>query len=156
MAKRKFIKYPEIHPLLPTPESRLIALNPSTKKAWLRALRSGDYPQGSFYLRRNTAENISNYCCMGVFADLIEPKAWVTCLDSPVYEWHSYFGVFPVNYFTEQQKEIFGQLTKDRKGGNESVMWVLMKANDGHDENGQTVIPRATFEQIALWIERYL
>lgn len=40
-------------------------LKPAVKTAWLAALRSGDYQQGRFNLRRSSA-----FCCLGVLCDL--------------------------------------------------------------------------------------
>lgn len=163
MSKRKFIKYDEIHPLLPTPEKQLIALNPSTKKAWLRALRSGDYKQGKAALRALIGEGPNNgecFCCLGVYADVVEPKAWkAPRYGGKCYTWHEAEGAFPVKW-TKQQAAVFMQETKNYGTSvrpTDGVAWTLMKANDGiMAVTGRDEIKPATFEQIALWIERYL
>lgn len=47
-------------------------LDPTFKKNWLNALRSGKYKQTSSVLR----DENDHYCCMGVAADIIDPTAW--------------------------------------------------------------------------------
>ena len=47
-------------------------MNKNLKRKWLRALRSGRYKQGKYYLR--TDDN--TYCCLGVLADCIDNKCW--------------------------------------------------------------------------------
>ncbi len=44
-------------------------MNPSIKKLWVAALRSGDYEQGQNCLRAN-----DRFCCLGVLCDLHEKK----------------------------------------------------------------------------------
>lgn len=168
MSKRKFIKYDEIHPLLPTPESQLIALNPSTKKSWLRALRSGDYKQGQAALRKVIRRKFLGreiasdecYCCLGVYADVTDPKAWKPPrFEGKCYNWHDADGAFPVQH-AGKQSTVFTQQTKNYDTSHkktDSVAWTLMKANDGILQTADhPAIAPATFEQIALWIERYL
>ena len=46
-------------------------LQPHIKEAWLKALRSGKYRQGTERLR---TEN--GFCCLGVLCDIGEKKAW--------------------------------------------------------------------------------
>lgn len=47
-------------------------MNKSTKKLWIRALRSDKYKQGQHQLR--TINN--RFCCLGVLCDLVEPESW--------------------------------------------------------------------------------
>jgi hypothetical protein len=42
-----------------------MALNPTVKRKWIKALRSGDYKQGIWYL-----EKTGKFCCLGVLADI--------------------------------------------------------------------------------------
>jgi hypothetical protein len=51
-------------------------VNPQIKKAWLNALRSGQYKQGQMYLRRRAHGAKDRYCCLGVLCDLVEPDKW--------------------------------------------------------------------------------
>ena len=46
-----------------------ITLNENAK-AWVAALRSGDYTQTQKMLRRVTKENGTSFCCLGVACDL--------------------------------------------------------------------------------------
>ena len=41
------------------------------KTRWIKALRSGKYPQATNGLRTETG-----YCCLGVLCDLIDPSKW--------------------------------------------------------------------------------
>lgn len=51
-------------------------MNPEVKRKWVEALRSGEFPQGTEYLRRLTGYEASNtdqvtgYCCLGVLCEL--------------------------------------------------------------------------------------
>ena len=47
-------------------------IDPALKAKWIKALRSGDYKQGTDCLRSNT----NQYCCLGVACDLIDPALW--------------------------------------------------------------------------------
>lgn len=40
-------------------------MNPDIKTEWVRRLRSGEYDQGSYYLRRD-----GQYCCLGVLCEI--------------------------------------------------------------------------------------
>lgn len=50
------------------------------RQAWLNALRSGNYVQGSGKLRRALNENAPDitegYCCLGVLCDIVRPFGW--------------------------------------------------------------------------------
>lgn len=45
------------------------------KKAWLKALRGGEYLQGDGQLRRKE-ESFYTYCCLGVLCDIQAPRRW--------------------------------------------------------------------------------
>lgn len=47
-------------------------LNHTFIRRWIRALRSGKYPQAMGYLRTE-----AGYCCLGVECDLVNPTGWV-------------------------------------------------------------------------------
>lgn len=54
------------------------------KKKWLKALRSGEYQQGTGRLKRKESETCESYCCLGVLTDLyLKEKGgqWV-CVDT--------------------------------------------------------------------------
>ena len=70
---------------------------------WVRALRSGTYRQGTRYLR-----NVDDhYCCLGVAADLIDPKAWRKWL--VWYQWGSSYGLLSVETETRIGLTAIGQ-----------------------------------------------
>lgn len=50
-------------------------MNPSVKRAWVEALRSGEYQQveGRLYDRYR-----DGYCCLGVLCDVIDPHRWLS------------------------------------------------------------------------------
>lgn len=45
-------------------------LTRAEKDAWIAALRSGDYKQGKWYLKRIDEENNVFHCCMGVLCEI--------------------------------------------------------------------------------------
>jgi hypothetical protein len=47
-------------------------MNEDVKREWVSALRSGQYSQGTQYLRRD-----DDYCCLGVLCDLMDSAGWV-------------------------------------------------------------------------------
>lgn len=51
-------------------------MNPKIKHDWLKALRSGKYKQGRHALR-NYNEEGSDYCCLGVLCDVLDPSGWI-------------------------------------------------------------------------------
>jgi len=50
-------------------------MNKLSKQKWLDALRSGKYKQGKDNLR-NTLNNETEFCCIGVWADITDSKGW--------------------------------------------------------------------------------
>ncbi len=59
-------------------------LNPAVKEAWVKALRSGKYPQTQARLRRETpvmrdgiAIHGIGFCCFGVLCDIRDPSKWI-------------------------------------------------------------------------------
>lgn len=49
-----------------------IKLKPEVKEAWVKALRSGEYPQSTRSLQNN-----NGFCCLGVLCDLAMKNGWV-------------------------------------------------------------------------------
>lgn len=58
--------------------SQTFKLNKVTPEMWAEALLSGVYPQITGCLTRATPseEKPAGFCCLGVLADLLNPKAW--------------------------------------------------------------------------------
>lgn len=48
-------------------------MNPEIKAKWVAALRSGEYRQAQRKLRGNA----SDFCCLGVLCDLVNPSGWM-------------------------------------------------------------------------------
>ena len=64
-----------LHHNVNTKVERIMANTPSTTlnenaKAWVAALRSGDYTQTKKMLHRVTPENVPSFCCLGVACKL--------------------------------------------------------------------------------------
>jgi hypothetical protein len=55
-------------------------MDPVAKKKWVDALRSGKYNQGRGRLRHD-----DEYCCLGVFCDLIDDGEWSEPTFSGIY-----------------------------------------------------------------------
>jgi hypothetical protein len=51
----------------------MIKMDPAIRQRWTAALRSGDYDQGTLYLRQD-----DKFCCLGVLCDLAEKDGIVT------------------------------------------------------------------------------
>ena len=62
------------NPELPYDWSRLPKLNPTVKKRWLDALRSGEYHQGAGRLRTapSSLGGGDRFCCLGVLCDVVK------------------------------------------------------------------------------------
>ena len=52
-------------------------LKKNVKKAWVKALRSGEYKQGKERLCRQNAEGELEFCCLGVLADIALDTDWI-------------------------------------------------------------------------------
>lgn len=44
------------------------------KKKWVKALRSGNYKQGSHTLKERHSDGVIKYCCLGVACEVAEAK----------------------------------------------------------------------------------
>jgi hypothetical protein len=114
------------------------------KKAWVKALRSGEYKQGRGYLCA-THKGVDSYCCLGVLAN--------ECLEG---EWVIHDGdgdifiIWSYGNRSENGEKRWGMLptacTKYFDINNGCWMDILSEMND----QGKS------FEEIADWIERYL
>lgn len=45
-------------------------MNPTVKASWCAALRSGEYRQGTYQLRRKVDEDSTVFCCLGVLCEI--------------------------------------------------------------------------------------
>lgn len=48
-------------------------MNAEIKAKWLVALRSGDYAQGSIFLKRRVC-GVTRHCCLGVLAEVMQEQ----------------------------------------------------------------------------------
>lgn len=102
------------------------------KKAWTKALRSGEYEQGYFRLRN---PETNSYCCLGVLCDVLENQFPSIIEKTP--EWRDYKSL---PWIIKANLDILS------KGDNDRISQ-LMAMNDS-----QTV----SFETIADVIEAIL
>ena len=71
-------------------------MDPKTKELWIEALRSGQYKQGRCRLRRQSdpyfGAHDSNWCCLGVLCDVVDPTKWIPPEASKMGEidWYQY------------------------------------------------------------------
>ena len=115
-------------------------MEPKAKAAWLAALRSGDYQQGSGRLREG-----SLYCCLGVLCNLGA---------SAKEKWHAYDVVQNVFYYG-----LDGDLFGMEKALNYPPKDVAEKAglsNEAANILGKMNDAGKSFGDIANWIEENL
>ena len=109
------------------------------KKAWVKALRSGEYEQGVGKLCE-TIDGVDFYCCLGVLSNECLDGYWVKDENSAKWYFHDSYtecdSVFILPHI----------ITKDLKITEEKWMGILSEKND----NGWS------FEEIADWIEENL
>lgn len=81
-------------------------MDPKLKKAWVKALRSGEYKQGRGHMCEDTPEG-PRYCCLGVLVDIAHDGDWV--LDPNITTWKidnnfdpSFQASFPSNKFLNE------------------------------------------------------
>ena len=116
-------------------------MDSKTKKAWVKALRSGEYKQGDGALRKEE-DGQERFCCLGVLCDLVEPNQWRQLNG----EWCNSTAADDGGMPREGLQEKLGLTRKINRSGrnNQSIAEKLAAMND----NGQT------FKQIADWIEK--
>lgn len=69
--------------------SQMPKLNKVTPEMWAKALLSGIYPQTTGCLTRATPSKgkPAGFCCLGVLADLLNPKAWTNPNSRGMQKW---------------------------------------------------------------------
>ena len=83
------------------------------KDAWVAALRSGEYAQGTETLRHPLEENYTEYCCLGVLADVC--GIWSRVYGNEVLKEVKYGSV--VSTYILLSEETQATLTKMNDGG---------------------------------------
>jgi hypothetical protein len=111
-----------------------MALDKKFKKKWIKALRSGDYVQGTGKLC-TVKPSGAKYCCLGVAAELAEGEdAWI----DPCGDWtHDPGGGVSLMMLNSST------YTYRPKGLNKYIVGALVSMNDGGK----------SFEEIASYIE---
>ena len=105
---------------------------------WCAALRSGKYVQGTKGVLRHGNEGPDEYCCIGVLADVIDPKGWGITEDPEIpIHWCGCIEYLPPG---KNGDVIFTNRPDDTK----TIQRKLATMNDSGDHN---------FNQIAGWIE---
>ena len=105
------------------------------KRRWVEALRSGNYKQGTMYLR----DQESGYCCLGVLCDVIRPDGWGFHDEKE--------DVSQPHVFSDGGDEQLSPASRDFFGIPEEIHRELIDMNDAQGKN---------FSEIADYIEEYL
>lgn len=106
------------------------------KDALIQALRSGAYLQGNSCLRNTHDE----YCCLGVQANLLDPKGWNTPAISPLYSWKA----------GEYRSLLGGPESAEQYLPDEYMHPAAQQALARMNDDGNT------FREIADWIQEHL
>lgn len=116
-------------------------MNEDIKAAWVKALRSGEYRQGTGRLRSVDDE----FCCLGVLCDVVKKDE-----RSPFHKaWHWFKGL---------SAWIFGK-PEDRTAGSNAFLptavheWVGLEAGHTQVLMRMNDFERRSFDEIADWIE---
>lgn len=114
-------------------------MNPTIKKEWVAALRSGEYEQGTGYLRSG-----NEFCCLGVLCDIALRKGIV-------YMWRN----LGYTYFGTDSNSSYLQLPAP------VVRWAELDAADPRIEDHQALsyyndTAGYSFDEIADLIEEKL
>ena len=124
-------------------------MDTKTKNKWLKALRSGEYKQGSGALRETTTDTEvkggDQYCCLGVLCDIVEPKKW----NRTGHRWkngESENGGFPRGELMKKLGLTKPWTRNEDDEGNDDIAHKLASMND----DGKS------FKYIANWIEKRL
>lgn len=111
---------------------------------WCKRLESGAYKQGQSYLRLSDEEG-DKFCCLGVYADMKDPTAWVSpdeydfSENCAGYSWHG-----DMEILGDEADPVFFDLIGDGVG--RTYQDVLANKNDAP----------TPFKDIAKWIRQNL
>jgi hypothetical protein len=129
-----------------------INMKPELKKAWIDALRSGDYKQASGELQDvdPSSGETTGYCCLGVLLDICGEGEWVPSTTDDEYYAPEYVMDFKVDGANDhaEMKETLHNSVLDYFGIDLDTASHLMGANDGGSDYGDN-----NFDQIADAIE---
>lgn len=119
-------------------------IDPAFKERWVKALRSGEYQQ-----TQGVLTTLSEFCCLGVACDLLDPDGWT--VDDDDVEFHFIIEGYVFDYETIGTSYM-PVTARHLIGLGEGEQSALAALNDGRDERGK---PRP-FSVIADWIEENL
>lgn len=152
--KKKTIRtlgeFPDDLRYLPKPKEVLFPLPRATKKAWLRELRSGDFQQCRGHFRNDNAPN--SFDAMGLLLNIIDMKAWT--MQNGIYSWNGFSSLLDPDYsrwseyLSKTLIKVFQQEVPIIKDS--SMTYQIPSLISSANDNG------TTFNDIAIWIERYL
>jgi hypothetical protein len=120
------------------------------KKAWIAALRSGEYSQGRNFMCQQLLDGRKEFCCLGVLAEVAKVPAEPTVgrYDSGMIYLGGHmadteqYKKEPTPYFSEEGLKTIGLTSAQQQR--------LYQMNDG---NGGTMDRQWKFSEIADWIE---
>lgn len=137
-------------------------INPELKKKWLKALRSGEYQQGTNYLRTDQDE----FCCLGVLCDIKDKGGWKAVPEADYFDQFKKLGRFAWYKFPDDQTEsMFNAFEESASwafvGAHDDIDWEFAPGDFGVDRRDQEELARmndrgASFDEIADWIEEKL
>jgi len=112
-------------------------LPPAFKKKWTAALRSGQYQQGTGFLKRDLAQGDAEYCCLGVACEIAGVKLNAQHRNTLIL---SSSKIKQQPAFAKIPKMLIGNITQN------CVVEHLTSLNDS----------RTPFSKIADWIDEHL
>ena len=116
----------------------------TNKKIWVRALRSGQYKQGSGYLCRD-----GKYCCLGVAFDVLVDDNWHRELS-----YSNIWGVTGTERLMSIDDKVLTESYTDECMLTREVLDKIQLSQKHADKLAQMNDTGATFEDIASWIEK--
>lgn len=114
-------------------------MNKTTKKQWLKALRSDEYKQCGGVLCEEFEEG-PRFCCLGVLYDVTQDAYWKECKIKGQ-SWRMVWSAHRPNSSFEWDKGYYG---------NEIIGDLAVDALSSMNDSGKS------FKQIANWIEKNL
>ena len=120
------------------------SLDKTFKEKWIKALKSGNYKQGSGSLKRYYENIEPRYCCLGVACSVAGvPEEYISG------EWIDEDVDFDLDHFPELPKVLQGSGDENELVGKLSAMNDYTTINPDTDEEEH----KSDFEKIADWID---
>lgn len=120
-------------------------MSKKVKRAWVKALRSGEYKQGMGHLCQASADGTDRFCCLGVLCDIMIPGNWVHGT-SDMADRHEAYSLAPAD---SPHHDMFGVPSASCEEWNLSM--------DAHEQLvAMNDYKERSFKQIANWIDKHL